>query len=142
MNSAWFELDKSRGLDDPNLKTFMRATVLISEGVVYVPAVIMFVRRLARTQNVNIWACLIALTAILMQPASILIDHGHFQYNTVMLGFVLASMSRLIAGSHLWSCFLFISALGFKQMALFYAPAIFAYLFGSCLHPRIDIGRF
>ncbi len=142
MNSTWFELDKSRGLDDPDLKTFMRATVLISEYMVYVPAAIILVRRLARNENVNIWACSIALTAILMQPASILIDHGHFQYNTVMLGFVLATMSRLIAGSPLWACFFFVSALGFKQMALFYAPAIFAYLLGSCLTPRIGIGRF
>jgi len=142
LDPKWFELDKSRGLDDPDLKLFMRATVLVSEYLIYISAAVIIVRRLARTQGINIWDCSIALTALLMQPSTILIDHGHFQYNTVMLGFVLASMSRLIGGSRLWSCFFFVCAIGFKQMALFYAPAIFAYLLGSCVTPRIDIGRF
>jgi len=142
LDPKWFELDKSRGLDDPDLKLFMRATVLVSEYLIYISAAVIIVRRLARTQGINICDCSIALTALLMQPSTILIDHGHFQYNTVMLGFVLASMSRLIGGSRLWSCFFFVSAIGFKQMALFYAPAIFAYLLGSCVTPRIDIGRF
>jgi len=31
-----------------------------------------------------------------MQPAAILIDHGHFQYNTIMLGFAAASICNLI----------------------------------------------
>ena len=83
----------------------------------------------------------IALVAILMQPATMLIDHGHFQYNTVMLGFVTATLSSIFAGRLLWSCIFFVAALGFKQMALYYAPVIFAYLLGSCLTPRFRLGR-
>ncbi|EOD45639.1 putative glucosyltransferase protein [Neofusicoccum parvum UCRNP2] len=90
----WFALHTSRGLDDPTLKIFMRATVFISEYLVYIPAVVICLRRYSRLQEVNTWEYSIALVAILMQPGSILIDHGHFQYNTVMLGLVLASMSR------------------------------------------------
>lgn len=70
-----------------------------------------------------------------------IIDHGHFQYNTVMLGFVIASLSSILANRPLWACVYFVLALGFKQMALYYAPAIFAFLLGSCLTPRIRIGR-
>ncbi|KAK8218397.1 dolichyl pyrophosphate Man9GlcNAc2 alpha-1,3-glucosyltransferase-like protein [Phyllosticta capitalensis] len=139
---AWFALHTSRGLDDPNLKIFMRATALASEYLVYVPAVIFCLRRYARVQEVNTWEFAIALVAVLMQPATILIDHGHFQYNTVMLGFVAATMYSLIAGRYFWSCVFFVAALGFKQMALFYAPAVFAYLLGSCLFPRVNILRF
>jgi alpha-1,3-glucosyltransferase len=141
-NSSWFALDTSRGLDDPNLKIYMRATVLASEYLIYIPAIIMLVRRLTRLESVSTWESSIALAAILMQPATILIDHGHFQYNTVMLGLSAAAISSLLAGHARIASFFFVGALGFKQMALFYAPAIFAYLLGICISPRINILRF
>ncbi|KAF2869383.1 glucosyltransferase [Massariosphaeria phaeospora] len=142
INPAWFALAKSRALDDPSLKIYMRATVLVSEYFIYIPAVIIFLRRYSRLERVNVWEASIALVAILMQPATILIDHGHFQYNTVMLGFATATMSSMVAGRPLWSCVFFVGALGFKQMALFYAPVVFAYLLGLCLSPRINVVRF
>jgi alpha-1,3-glucosyltransferase len=142
INPSWFTLYTSRGMEDPTLKVFMRATVIISEYLVYIPAAVIFVRRLTKLQGVNSWNAAIALTAILMQPGTILIDHVHFQYNTVMLGLVLASMSSVLAGRYMWSCVFFVLALGFKQMALYYAPAVFAYLLGVCIFPRINIARF
>lgn len=138
----WFALYLSRGLDSPELKVFMRASVLISEYLIYIPAAIVCVRHMARIYHINAWESSIGLTAILLQPATILIDHGHFQYNTVMLGFVLATISSMLAGRPLWSCVYFVAALGFKQMALFYAPAVAAYLLGICIFPRINILRF
>jgi alpha-1,3-glucosyltransferase len=142
IDPSWFALHTSRGLDDPTLKVFMRATVIISEYLMYIPATVIFVRRLSKLQGGNTWTTSIALTAILMQPGTILIDHVHFQYNTVMLGFVMATMSSALAGRYMWSCVFFVLALGFKQMALYYAPAIFAYLLGVCIFPRINIPRF
>ncbi|KAK2629174.1 hypothetical protein QTJ16_002277 [Diplocarpon rosae] len=142
INRSWFDLHASRGLEDPALKIFMRATVIFSEYLVYVPAAVVFVHRLTKLQGINSWNASVALTAILMQPGTILIDHVHFQYNTVMLGLVLASMSSVLAGRYMWSCVFFVLALGFKQMALYYAPAMFAYLLGACIFPRINIPRF
>jgi alpha-1,3-glucosyltransferase len=141
IDPSWFALHTSRGLDDPTLKVFMRGTVIVSEYLIYVPAAVIFVRRFSRYYGVHAWDASVALVAILMQPATILIDHVHFQYNTVMLGFVLASMSSLLAGRLLWGCVFFVAALGFKQMALYYAPAVFAYLLGVCVFPRINIPR-
>jgi alpha-1,3-glucosyltransferase len=138
----WFALYLSRRSDDPGLKVFMRATVILSEFAIFIPAAVLCIRQLARLHNINSWESAIALTALLMQPATILIDHGHFQYNTVMLGFQLASIASMLAGRSLWSCVFFVCALGFKQMALFYAPAVAAYLAGSCLFLRINIARF
>ncbi|KAK3668569.1 Glucosyltransferase-like protein [Elasticomyces elasticus] len=137
----WFRLYLSRGNDEAGLKVFMRATVAVSEYLIYIPAAVLCVRQLAKHHSVNTWDSSIALTAILMQPATILIDHGHFQYNTMMLGFTLASLASLLANRRLWSCVFFVAALGFKQMALFYAPAIAAYLAGSCIAPRLDLPR-
>ncbi|KAF1996264.1 glycosyltransferase family 57 protein [Amniculicola lignicola CBS 123094] len=142
INPEWFALVKSRALDDPSLKVYMRATVFASEYLIYIPAIVIFLRRYSRLQGVNVWEGSIAQVAVLMQPATILIDHGHFQYNTVMLGFAIASISSMVAGRPLWGCVFFVGALGFKQMALFYAPAVFAYLLGICIIPRINVTRF
>ncbi|KAK4230571.1 ALG6, ALG8 glycosyltransferase family-domain-containing protein [Podospora fimiseda] len=142
IDPSWFALYKSRGLHDPTLKIFMRATVVVSEYLIYIPAVVVFVRRFSRLNGVSSWSASVALAAILMQPATILIDHVHFQYNTVMLGFAVASMSSMLAERYLWSAVFFVAALGFKQMALYYAFPVFAYLLGSCVSPRINVARF
>lgn len=141
IDPSWFALFSSRGLHDPSLKNFMRATVIVSEYLTYIPAVVVFVRRFGRLNGVSTWSSNVALVAILMQPGTILIDHIHFQYNTVMLGLVIASMSSLLAERYRWAAVFFVAALGFKQMALYYAFSIFAYLLGRCFSPRVNIGR-
>ncbi|RKF78917.1 putative dolichyl pyrophosphate Man9GlcNAc2 alpha-1,3-glucosyltransferase [Golovinomyces cichoracearum] len=142
INPEWFTLYSSRGTHDPNLKIYMRATVILSEYLVYIPAIILFVQSMTKIHKTYTWNKNIALTAILLQPGTILIDHVHFQYNTVMLGFVVACVSCLLERRLIWGYFFFVLALGFKQMALFYAPAIFAYLLGCCIFPKINFGRF
>lgn len=139
---SWFALRTSRGLDEQLLKVYMRGTVLLSEYLIYVPAALLLIRRSSRLSGVSPWESSIALTAILLQPATVLIDHGHFQFNTVMLGFLLASLASLMGNGYLWACVFFVASLGFKQMALFYAPAMFCYLLGSCVTPHINITRF
>ncbi|KAI1001871.1 hypothetical protein K3495_g6335 [Podosphaera aphanis] len=142
VNPSWFALDTSRGMEDATLKIYMRTTVIISEYLVFVPALVIFVRKNAKLHGISSWNNVIALMAILSQPATILIDHVHFQYNGVMLGLVLACMSSILAGRLMWSCIFFVMALGFKQMSLYYAPAIFAYLLGACIFPSIKFPRF
>lgn len=141
INPEWFALDDSRGFESPDLKVYMRATVMVSEYLIYIPAVVTFLRRYARMHGVHAWSASIALVAILLQPATILVDHGHFQYNTVMLGLFVASLDAILAGRMLWACIFFVGALGFKQMALYYAPVIFAYLLGVCFFPQVKIMR-
>ncbi|KAI1307745.1 glycosyltransferase family 57 protein [Xylaria venustula] len=142
INPSWFALYTSRGSDDPILKIFMRETVFFSEFLIYIPAVVIFTRRYSRLFGVTQWPASIALVAILLQPGTILIDHVHFQYNTVMLGFVVASMSSMLAGRYMWASIFFVAALGFKQMALYYAPPVFAFLLGSSIIPRLNLARF
>ncbi|TDL22242.1 hypothetical protein BD410DRAFT_272741 [Rickenella mellea] len=138
INPEWFALDKSRGIESPTSKVYMRFTVLASDLLVYVPALLLFLRawhgsRSRRTQN-------IALLALLFQPSLILIDSGHFQYNSVMLGLTLLSMNFLATGHDLLAAVCFVLSLGFKQMALYYAPAIGSYLLGKCLHLEYKSG--
>ncbi|EFR02191.1 dolichyl pyrophosphate Man9GlcNAc2 alpha-1,3-glucosyltransferase [Nannizzia gypsea CBS 118893] len=105
VDPAWFALDQSRGLEGPLLRVYMRATVVVSEYLIYIPAVVIFLRRYAREQGVGPWPGSIALCAVLMQPSTILIDHGHFQYNTVMLGFIVASLESICVCISLGICF-------------------------------------
>lgn len=142
IDPQWFALGSSRGMESQLLKVYMRATVLISEYLTYIPPAVILVRKLARSEGVNTWESFIALFAILMQPATLLVDHGHFQYNTVMLGLSLAALSSIMAGRLLWACVFFVSALCFKQMALYFAPAILAYMIGECMLPHFKAGRF
>ncbi|KAL8696499.1 MAG: hypothetical protein Q9201_007630 [Fulgogasparrea decipioides] len=142
IDPGWFALDTSRGFEDQLLKVYMRATVLVSEYLVYIPAAVILSRKLGRLRGVSIWESSVALVAILMQPATILIDHAHFQYNTVMLGFTLASISSMLAGRALWGCVFFVASLCYKQMALYYAPAVVAYLVSICVAPHFNFNRF
>ncbi|CAK7217923.1 Glucosyltransferase-like protein [Sporothrix eucalyptigena] len=141
MDASWFALKTSRGLETPELKVFMRATVFVSEYLIYIPAVVIFARRFSRLSGVASWTASVALVAVLLQPATLLVDHVHFQYNTVMLGLVTASMSSMLAGRFLWAAVFFVGALGFKQMALYYALPVFTFLLGNCVFPRINISR-
>lgn len=43
-------------------------------------------------------------------------------------------MNFLATGQDLMAAFFFVLSLGFKQMALYYAPAIGAYLLAKCLY--------
>lgn len=71
---------------------------------------------------------------MLLQPALLLIDFGHFQYNSVMLGLTLLAMNAFTAGHDRLGAIFFVLSLGFKQMALYYAPAIGAYLLAKCFY--------
>ncbi|KAJ3154001.1 Glucosyltransferase-like protein [Geranomyces variabilis] len=140
INPAWMSLDESRGFESEGLKTFMRLTALVTEWMIYVPAVVLFANRWvghgARVKK----NALIFL--ILLQPGLIIIDHGHFQYNSAMLGFTLWTVVALTTGHHFLASVFFVLALNFKQMALFYAIPVFAYLLGTCWQSRKGLKLF
>jgi len=155
-------LVESRGYEGIGHKVYMRATVIILDCLVYIPVVYAVVNRFVESRSRGngsgrengrengraFW-----LLGVLIQPALVIIDHGHFQYNAVCLGLALGSfhfMTKLnnnhnnnnnnnttsINYSIGWNCIfgsiLFCLALNWKQMALYYAPAVFSYLLGRC----------
>ncbi|KAJ8100605.1 glycosyl transferase [Lipomyces tetrasporus] len=142
IKSSWFALDTSRGCEDINLKSYMRNTVIISELLIYIPAVSMFVRWTIKNQKLSPLYHSIASAAILLQPALILIDHGHFQYNAVMLGLSLLAITNILMDKLVVGSVFFVLSLCFKQMALYYSIPIFAYLLGICIFPRLNLPRF
>lgn len=137
INSTWFQLNKSRGMETPQLKTFMRFTSLASELVIYIPAVMQLTSLLGgRKENLGRIHQLIVITLILCQPALVLIDNGHFQYNSVMLGLFLFSVIELIKGNLVLASIWFMSSIFFKQMALYYSPFIFFFILSKLFTPK------
>ncbi|KAI9260161.1 ALG6, ALG8 glycosyltransferase family-domain-containing protein [Sporodiniella umbellata] len=131
INVDWFALDTSRGYESVESKLFMRSTAIVSELLIYIPAVFVFCQTVYGTSNAYVKKYTAAVL-ILLQPALILIDHGHFQFNSVMLGLTLVTIDCFLNGHYVSGAIFFCGALGFKQMALYYAPAVFAFLLGRC----------
>ncbi|GAA5985468.1 hypothetical protein JCM10908_006987 [Rhodotorula pacifica] len=122
------------------LKLWMRATVVIGDLLVYVSAVVRYCTRnyrplrngRDRSGGQAQRRALVAILMIGLQPSLILIDSGHFQYNSIMLGLTLWAVKFFEDGRDVIGAVFFVCALCFKQMALYYAPAVFAYLLGKC----------
>ncbi|KAG0296899.1 Glucosyltransferase-like protein, partial [Linnemannia gamsii] len=131
INAEWFAWETSRGHESVDAKLYMRSTVLIFELLVYISSVVVFTQRWFAHKP---WTRQhTALLLILLQPGVILIDSGHFQYNTVMLGLVVWAVNFFLADQDVLGSVAFCLALGFKQMALYFSPAVFAYLLGKSL---------
>lgn len=126
-----FSLD-SRGSESPALTLFMRASVIASELLVWFPVVIAYVWLTLRDRSRR--TRIIGILSILLYPGLILIDNGHFQFNSVMLGLTLGSILAFQFDYDVVGCVAFSLSLGFKQMALYYSPAVFAYLLGKCFY--------
>lgn len=159
-------LDSSRGSEDPLLILFLRSSVLALDVLLYMPPVLFFLSR--RLHGRGRRTRTIAILSVLLQPSLVLIDHGHFQYNSIMLGlcagcFALlysslpnadagvastgpaaagaqgdkrkelkTDLSRQVSYQYIAAAVLFSLALCFKQMALYFAPAVFAVMLGRC----------
>lgn len=123
-------LGSSRGIEDEETKFFMRASALVSDAVVFFPAVIYFCLTYFTQRDKAIKA----LALLLFQPSLILIDHGHFQYNCVSLGLALWALAFIMNGHDVLGSIAFVLSLNYKQMSLYYAPAIFFFLLGKCLY--------
>jgi alpha-1,3-glucosyltransferase len=131
INPFWVALDSSRGIETLGSKFFMRGSVVVFDALIYVPALFIFSRtwfetRSKRTQD-------LAFLLLMFHPALLLIDFGHFQYNSVMLGFTIMALNCFVTGYDLLGAVFFVLSLGFKQMALYYAPAIGSYLAAKCV---------
>lgn len=146
------ELEKSRGHESEQGKAFMRGSVLLCEVIVGLPGVILAVAAAnsagsaspssaaaaptsspsaAASTRAAKWRLALLLFLSLLHPLPILIDHGHFQYNCVSLGLVGLAVALLWARQEWAASVAFVLSLTFKQMALYYAPAFFAYLLAS-----------
>lgn len=137
LEPAAVALNTSRGHEDARSKFLMRWTVLSSDILVFFPAALAFVSlyyKLAIFEE-QAWA----LSMILLQPALILIDHGHFQFNCISLGLAAGAAAAVVSRHELVACVLYSLSLNHKQMSAYYAPAFFAHLLGRCIQRRSPV---
>ena len=132
IDPSFVALHASRGLETPEHRLFMRGTVLVADLLVFLPAVLWFAVALRRSRAVT----LTVLAVMALYPGLLLIDHGHFQYNGVSLGLMVAAVAALLSRRDLLGAVLFSLALNYKQMELYHALPFFCYLLGSCLRQR------
>lgn len=141
-NSSWTELHQSRGIETYEHKIFMRSTVILADLLIYMPGIIYYFYftqpshydsppSKVHKQNVVTYTAL-----VLLYPAQILIDHGHFQYNCVFMGLVLWAAIFLSRGKQATAALLFTFALCYKQMSLYYSLPFFWLIASSNLRVK------
>ncbi|XP_036899365.1 dolichyl pyrophosphate Man9GlcNAc2 alpha-1,3-glucosyltransferase [Sturnira hondurensis] len=129
INPDWIALHTSRGYESQAHKLFMRATVLIADLLIYIPAVILYcccLKEMSSKKKVANVLC------ILLYPGLILIDYGHFQYNSVSLGFALWGVLGVSCHWDMLGSLAFCLALNYKQMELYHSLPFFCFLLGKC----------
>lgn len=128
INSDWFALDTSRGIETDELRFFMRFMAILSELIIYIPAILSIANFLGKKFNVNRMDQIIISLVIINQAHLVLIDHGHFQFNSVMLGLFVYAVIDLAKGNLMMASIWFVSCINFKQMGLYYSLFIFFYI--------------
>ncbi len=139
LDPAGVALVTSRGHESAWSKTVLRGTVLASDVTLFFPAALAAVAAFYPGKAAAP-ARLATLLAVLLNPAAILIDHGHFQYNCISLGLAAAAAAAVGAGNHSRSALpgvvasiLFTAAVHHKQMAAYFGPAFLGHLAGRAL---------
>ncbi|XP_041912229.1 dolichyl pyrophosphate Man9GlcNAc2 alpha-1,3-glucosyltransferase [Alosa sapidissima] len=130
INPEWVELHTSRGYESPAHKLFMRATVLVADILIYIPAVVVYCLYLVEGTTKK---KVTTIFCILLYPGLTLIDYGHFQYNGVSLGLALWGVIGLGLGWDMLGSLAFTLALNYKQMELYHSLPFFCYLLGKCV---------
>ncbi|XP_041509141.1 dolichyl pyrophosphate Man9GlcNAc2 alpha-1,3-glucosyltransferase isoform X1 [Microtus oregoni] len=129
INPDWVALHTSRGYESQEHKLFMRATVLVADLLIYIPAVLLYCNSLKESSPKRKIA---SALCILLYPGLILIDYGHFQYNSVSLGFALWGVLGVSCDWDLLGSLAFCLALNYKQMELYHSLPFFCFLLGKC----------
>jgi alpha-1,3-glucosyltransferase len=61
INPSWFALDTSRGIETEGSKIFMRSTVVVLDALVYVPALLLFVRTWQGSRSKRTQVCIMLI---------------------------------------------------------------------------------
>lgn len=131
----WTRLIESKGYEGPGLRLFMRLSVLAADALILVPALLWFWRGRGHRMSAS------HFLVMLCCPVLMLIDHGHFQYNNVMLGLVtLAAVALVDHRAYRSATLLLVLAALFKQTALYFAPAFAMGLLRACIHRGLKRG--
>jgi len=112
-------------------QTFLQLSVVVFDLIFHLSALLLLTRDGKGERSGSIGSAWLKALALL-QPAQIIIDHGHFQYNCVSLGLSLFAAHLVTNRWFLLASAAFTMAFHHKHMALYFAPAFFSHLLGRC----------
>ncbi|KAJ2498936.1 glycosyl transferase [Coemansia sp. RSA 1972] len=110
------------GYASPSCVMFQRLTVLVSELVLF-----MALRRVVRIKGNTVQAR-VSMALLFLSPGFVFVDHVHFQYNGVLLGMLVYSISLIMEDQDVLAGTVFATLLCFKHIFMYVAPAYFVYL--------------
>lgn len=139
INSSWVKLHESRGTESQEHKIFMRYSVLTADFVFYMISIVYYFHNTepshyksppanSQKQNIAIYTAL-----VLLYPAQILVDHGHYQYNCVFMGLVLLAIILMSKNQQVLAAIFYTLSIGYKQMSLYYSLPFFWYIASTSL---------
>lgn len=136
INPEWIALNTSHGYESYYHKLFMRCSVFVTDVLVYFPAVIAYTSYIMLCFRSHDYCVLetqkmVMIFIILCQPALILIDYGHFQYNSLSLGLTLWGVTAVMGDWNVVGSIAFCLAMNYKQMELYHSLPFFFYLLGK-----------
>ncbi|XP_026638142.1 dolichyl pyrophosphate Man9GlcNAc2 alpha-1,3-glucosyltransferase isoform X2 [Microtus ochrogaster] len=94
INPDWVALHTSRGYESQEHKLFMRATVLVADLLIYIPAVLLYCNSLKESSPKRKIA---SALCILLYPGLILIDYGHFQTCIILFELLIKIACTVVA---------------------------------------------
>ncbi|EKX46050.1 hypothetical protein GUITHDRAFT_108085 [Guillardia theta CCMP2712] len=142
---------KSLNYDSDRTIFFQRSTVLLTEillllAVLHYVGSFPYTSRFASSRNAfALDANQASLSIVILAAVNaglFITDHVHFQYNGMLLGLLLLSISCISNGQDLLGSFLFAVLVNMKHLYLSLAPAYFVYLLRHhCIspHPRSSL---
>eukprot|EP00171_Calliarthron_tuberculosum_P020064 IDg20064t1 len=117
-------LHSSHGFESESVRAAMRSTVLVSDVLVFFPVLSMYVLSMHKNSESH-RISVAAFVAFI--PALLLMDHGHFQYNSVSLGFCVLALLLYQHRFDVAAAISFCAAVYFKHLCLYFALALFAH---------------
>ncbi|KAJ8903852.1 hypothetical protein NDN08_000385 [Rhodosorus marinus] len=126
VDPAAVALFESRGYEEEGSRAAMRASVILWDMMVLIPAVFWFLSKRSISDSKKLRTFYYLACA----PALLLVDHGHFQYNGVSLGLFVAALSSVISGRDVLGSIFFTLSMNFKHMTLYFLPALACYCLG------------
>ena len=112
----------------------MRFTVILVDSLFFIPAVVLLISFFENSMNVKSHSLnTFFLFIMIIKPDILLIDHGHFQYNTLVVGLIIYSIYFMLTDQTYLCCILFTIAINCKQMATYYCLAFPCALIGIAM---------
>jgi hypothetical protein len=154
------ELLSSRGNEESTTRWFMRLSVVVSDLLFFIPSVLLLVNTICDLYNVNVGSDVddeskcdnnknptsptqnftqntaTLAAALIFQPLLLLIDHGHFQYNSIAVGLLFLSIKLTLDHNFFLVAIIFPLCCFFKQTGLYFALPLFTYIVSVLLQPH------